>query len=529
MSRVLLIQPAIEDFFFTPARSYPMGLLSLATVLEQAGFGVRILNCLAIPTRRTVAIPPVLAYVRQYYQPNQSAFRLFSGYYRFGADETHVENEVRSFAPHIVGISLNFTAYLDSAFRLACLIKQIDPSITIIAGGRAATADPALILENAPFDFLLRGEAEFSLRKLCLALQAGAVPQRLAGLCIRQPDGSLRLSRSVALIKNLDDVPPVNHRLIDPAPYYFHGRPIASFLASRGCALGCSFCAIREQFRFRSAKQVLGEMEQGYEKGIRHFNFEDDTINLHPQFEYLLDAISARFQGDIRISFMNGLLSHGLTGRMVAKLVRAGLTHADFSVVSTVAKMRKAMNRREEPRQVFQAVRRLLKHTIFTTVHFIIGYPGQRFKDALRDIRELARQPVLLGPSIFYPVPGSAVFPRIAKYYQAENSYRLMRSSAASFTQDIPRDRLMTLLYLSRVVNAIKEGLDGPQRQVPEGPEWDALFSEHKLCRVIRGKASQSQLIAEEFVSTEDVRRGLGDLTICGLEGKKFRVSVSTR
>ena len=525
MFRVLLIQPAIEDFFFTPARSYPLGLLSLATVLEQAGFQVRILNSVASPTRRTVPIPFELAYARQYYQPNQSAFRLFSGYYRFGADDAYVGNEIRSFAPHIVGISLNFTAYLDSGFRLARLIKQIDSRITIVAGGRAATAQPALVMRNAAFEYLIRGEAEFSLRELCLGLRRGESLKRIAGLCLRRPDGSAQISRRVALIKDLNRLPPINHALIDVVPYKFQGRSLASLLASRGCALGCSFCAIQERFRFRGIESIVKEMEQGYSRGIRHFNFEDDTINLHPQFEQLLDAIHARFKDTIRISFMNGLLSRGLTSRIVAKLSIAGLTHADFSVGSMVPRLRKDMNRREDARQIFQAAKRLQKHNIPSTVHYIIGYPGQTFNYAVRDIRELAQEPVLLGPSIFYPVPGSAIFPRIAHHYQAENSYRLMRSSAASFTQDIPRDRLMTLLYLSRVVNAIKEELDKTGKG-PKGPEWEALFKQHKICRVVKNNDKQPELIPEEFVRPENVRAILHNLEICSLKGKKFRVPV---
>src|SRR4030042_1709763 len=45
--KILLVQPPIEDFYTTPIRLYPLGLLYAARVLEEGGATVGLLDCLA--------------------------------------------------------------------------------------------------------------------------------------------------------------------------------------------------------------------------------------------------------------------------------------------------------------------------------------------------------------------------------------------------------------------------------------------------------------------------------------------------
>ena len=44
MADILLIQPPVEDFYFTFKRSIPYGLASIAASLKQKGFSVEILG-----------------------------------------------------------------------------------------------------------------------------------------------------------------------------------------------------------------------------------------------------------------------------------------------------------------------------------------------------------------------------------------------------------------------------------------------------------------------------------------------------
>jgi len=551
--RVLLIQPPVEDFFYTPARSYPLGLVSLGTVLEQHGYTVRILNCIEGSSKQTLPFPQKFSYLKKYYHQNISPFRLFSHYYRFGYSPEFITEEIRAFRPSIVGISANFSAYLDSSLAVASLVKQVDPRIAVVMGGRGATVHPQVLMENKSVDFVLKGESEYTLIGLCASLSTG---KRLStrGLCYRR-QGKTWYSPECIIIKDLDSIPLLNRKLIPCDQYTYQGVLSTSLLSSRGCIMHCRFCAIQETYRYRSAAAVLEEIGACYRLGIRHFNFEDDTMNLHPGFDTILEGIIGRHDGNIRISFMNGLLTKGLTQARLKRLIAAGLTHVDFSIASTDAAMRKRLARTEQKHRLTVLAERLSRAHVPVTLHYIVGFPAQRLKHALGDVRALAAERVLLGPSIFYPVVESPLFATVQKTYGCPVSdYAFFRSSAAYFDNNIHRDEIMTLVCAARIINFIKTLLDtyptARKDFMSFVRETSAVFKEdngrylypaaadrnilgvlllQKLLQQRSVYRAQRQgqgvrLIREDFISLRSIQRIFGRLLIRSVAGYSVRL-----
>ena len=483
---------------------------------------------------------------------------MFSQYYRFGKADSEIIEIIRRERPDAIGISANFTAYLDNAFAVAKLVKKVDSRIPIVMGGRAATADAKFVLGQPEIDFVIKGEAEQSFLKLCLAQEKGKLGY-IPGLCYKRDNGKMSISRQSALIKDLNALPILNHRLIDYTKYLFQGSISTSLLASRGCSMGCSFCAIREAFRFRTAAHVLAEMENAFSLGIRHFNFEDETINLNPEFRPLLDKIIQRFSGTIKISFMNGLLASGINRITREKLIHAGLTHIDLAIASSKAHLRKKLHRHDPQVKVFGLAGFMAKKNIIPTIHYIVGFPGQKFEHALRDIQLLAGKPALLGPSIFYPVKESALFSELANVFcDPEDDYALFRGSAACFDQDISRDRIFSLVYFARIINFIKKLIDSSpiinlrkflskqiNGYVIKGCQ---LRSNLKLDRNILGKICLLMLLdeaaiyrveqskekgefvysfkKEEFVLNKDIQKALRGLRISGVAKAQAKIQL---
>lgn len=556
--KVLLINPPIEDFFFTPQRAYPLGILSLGTVLQQAGFQVKALNCLQDYTKKSLCLPRDFAYLARYYKVNLSPFHLFSHYYRFGLNEERIRAETRAFKPDIAGISCNFSAYLDSSFALANLIKKIDSRIQIVAGGRAATFQADTVLRNPDIDFVLKGEAEYSLLNLCLAIKT-KTKKRIEGLCYRKNNGKIVVSSDIALIKDINALPEIDRALIDYKAYWYQGHISTALLASRGCGLRCAFCAITDPFRYRRAEYVLHEMESCFSLGIRHFNFEDDNMNLNPEFEKILDMVIDRFGGKIKISFMNGLLSLNLLGELKTKLIDAGLTHLDLSIASSNKNLRKKINRKESVKDLARLSLFMSKRAIVPTVHYIVGFPDQKFAQAARDIRFLASKPVILGPSIFYPVIESRLFARLKKdFLFLPRDYAFFRSSVASFDRHIKRDHIFLFFYAARIINFIKELSDEdisknsslsavlkkhaagfcpkdglllfekrPNRFLLGAILLKMLLKEFYVYRVERKTCEKGflyQFIKEDFIEPEVLKRILSGLVVCGVRGKKLLI-----
>ncbi|MCM8756834.1 MAG: radical SAM protein, partial [Candidatus Omnitrophica bacterium] len=223
------------------------------------------------------------------------------------------------------------------------------------------------------------------------------------------------------------------------------------------------FCSIKEPFRARNVEKILEEMEIAYSLGIRHFNFEDDNINLHPQKEKLVDLIISHFSNrneKIKLSFMNGIMAKGLSKRLIDKLLMCGLTHIDFSLVSSKKRLRLYLGRREENKIMISKTNYLAQKGIPVTIHFITGFPSQKFKDALEDIIYLSKQRAFLGMGIFYPVLGKGLLNEQANSDYIKNNIIFFRSSFAYFDRDISRDRIFFLFYIARIVNFVKLIID---------------------------------------------------------------------
>lgn len=151
---------------------------------------------------------------------------------------------------------------------------------------------------------------------------------------------------------------------------------------------------------------------------------------------------------------MNGLLTAKLKSPVVDKLIKAGLTHIDFSVVSTCRNILVRVNREDEVDGIKKVSQIFSQHNIPVTVHFIVGLAGQKFEDIMKDLRFLAELPVLLGPSIFYFLSESEVFKRYSPPFPF--NYKFFRSSVAYYDREISRERIFFVVYLSRIINFVK-------------------------------------------------------------------------
>ena len=109
MLDVLLIQPPIRDFYLTVKRSIPYGLSLIAAACEKNGYTVSILDGLASPKARKVAIPKEMTYLEEYYgKPDITPFKLFHGYYHFGYSYEHLSRIIQQSNAFIIGISSLF-------------------------------------------------------------------------------------------------------------------------------------------------------------------------------------------------------------------------------------------------------------------------------------------------------------------------------------------------------------------------------------------------------------------------------------
>ena len=77
-SKVVLVQPPIEDFYLTKKRTVPYGLATIAACLQKKGFNVQILDALATNKSRIIAYPEEFSHLKAFYgKSDVTAFSLF--------------------------------------------------------------------------------------------------------------------------------------------------------------------------------------------------------------------------------------------------------------------------------------------------------------------------------------------------------------------------------------------------------------------------------------------------------------------
>jgi len=181
--------------------------------------------------------------------------------------------QILSFKPKIVGLSLFSYVSQTSAKWLAWFLKKIDPTVTIIIGGAGClptftgpSAFAEELIRSNLIDYHIRGDGEHALYEF------------------------LKDRRDYIGINSLEwrELPMDEMRNL-PMPDYsnykfdVYNKKVLPLVGSRGCVRKCTFCdyiANWKQFNWRTADDIFAEMKSQYKiYGIRYFKFQDSLTN----------------------------------------------------------------------------------------------------------------------------------------------------------------------------------------------------------------------------------------------------------
>jgi radical SAM superfamily enzyme YgiQ (UPF0313 family) len=458
--KLLLLQPPVQDYYDTEPRLQPIGLGYLKAAVHRhlpeveavvkdfhAGYG-----------RRTVRVPKPLTYLRDYYPVRDlSPFSLFSAYYHFGASFEEIGSSVACEKPDLVGISSLFSTYQEQALACAREIKKrVD--VPILIGGSHPTALPEAVLRDPAVDFIIRGEGERPLVRLIEALRHRHDLATVPGLGFKQ--GGELILNDVRENYSIEDLSAPDLADLNRRSYTWHGRPLAAVVSSRGCPYHCDFCSVHATFgkayRRRSNQSILDEIKLGCAAGYRVFDFEDDNFTFdRAQTEQLLKELARAFPSvSLELLAMNGLCYFGLDSPLIRLMKEAGFRQLNLSLVSANPDVC-AVHRRPCNIGAFQkAVQEAFRLGMRVIGYQILGLPGEPLKSMAGTLASLAGLPLLVGASVFYLAPGSALWEREPARRDRLECARLTALPAHS--DQVSRDDLYTLLITSRIINFIK-------------------------------------------------------------------------
>jgi radical SAM superfamily enzyme YgiQ (UPF0313 family) len=463
--KILLIQPPVRDFYQTAIRTQPIGLAYVAACLEQNSYQVEILDCQVTTQKKSIPVPEKFSYIREHYpRGDVSPFRLHSGYFHFGLSYDEIKERIKLSDADVIGISSQFTPYCEEALAVASLVKAIDKSIPVIMGGAHVSAVPREVLVHPSVDYVVCGEAEETLPLLLHEIKSAKLPEKVDGIGYKI-NGAVHLNPRRRFIQNLDTLPFPARHLLDFSRYMIKGKPYTVLITSRGCPQGCTYCSVAqvmgEAFRMRSPEHVVAEVRHCRDQyGISLFDIEDDNFTLDQKraVQILRLLIEEFGEDELQLFAMNGLSIFSLNKELLENMQRAGFHHLDLSLGSSSPAASTQMHRPYHPQHTTNVLSQAAEYWLPTTTYIIFGIPGHTLADMVQSLQFLMGQHTLIGPSIFYPTPGTAVYTEL---YGANPSpapdYSAFRSSLLPVeTEEFSRLDLITLLRLARWINFIK-------------------------------------------------------------------------
>ncbi len=325
-----------------------------------------------------------------------------------GAD--FVSGDLCGNVPDMIG----FSVYLWNrhvVLEICRIIKKKFPGVKLFAGGAEATARPLVLLESAPFDFVVKGEGEIVLTNVMKRLLKAETPDGIPGVFMKGARGHRGKDQQPVL--DLNALPsPFLTGTIDPSRY-------SGLLweLSRGCPFKCSFCFESRGVagvRQISLERIRKELELFEEKKVNQVYVLDPTFNCDiKRAKKILRLIlkiapQIHFTIEIRAEFIDREIA-GLFDRVHCSL-QVGLQSAHPEVLPNV-------NRKIDPDRFAEKIALLNESGAIFGLDLIYGLPGDTldgFKASMNYALRL--QPNHLDIFPLTVIPGTALYDQAASF-----------------------------------------------------------------------------------------------------------------
>lgn len=303
-------------------------------------------------------------------------------------DRREVLDIIKMESPDFIGISTSTHAFLESMEVLREASAAL-PDAKIALGGYHATFAAGQILRAYPFvDYILKGEAERSMPDLLGCIESGREPSNVEG--ISYLNGGAYVSNPPALVENLDELPFPDRGLVDGVGYgyAYRGIPLTfgrltTMSTSRGCPYQCTYCSCssfsRKRLRYRSAENVVREMQMLYRQGYENVVIVDDNFTHDTRrVEEICGLI--REKGIRMKLFCEGRVNKA-DPALLKKMKSAGFDVIYFGAESASKHVLEYYNKKATPEQAAAAVKNAKAAGMMVITSFILGAPVESPED----------------------------------------------------------------------------------------------------------------------------------------------------
>ncbi len=425
MKSCCFINPPIEDFYYTPIRRQPLGLLYLISALKKAGCEIDLINGHS-KKKKIIPLPEQLSYLNEYIRCNDddTAFP-FKDYYHFGLSFQEIKRQIKAATAECFFISSLFTTYYEEVEQIIDIIQAEKPHAKIVVGGYHAALYPEYYLRELNVSYVIAGEGDTAIIQLLDYLNGKTSLHSVQNL-IYLKDGLIHRN-NLYYEQDLNQFPFPARTYLKNRDFNMYGKKAVSLIASRGCPNKCQFCSSREMwgnsYRKRTANSIINEIDYCVRKyEVEWFNFEDDNLFVsRAQALKLLSALydyKRKQHPAIQFTAMNGISIEKLDEEIIYLMSQAGFQEINLSLVTKSTSLQKYISRPFHTEKFAEIVTLAKKYQLKVRAYFILGLPEQSKQEIESTIAFLRSFHISMFPSIYYNVKAP------------KNQWKAQRSSA---------------------------------------------------------------------------------------------------
>ena len=400
--RVLLVNPPFYRLMNSHFNGLSLGLSYIAAVLLKNGYEVKIYNADYESSEN--------------YADQREIFEGYDNYKKILFDLSHplwleVKENIERYSPDIIGITM-LTGTYRSAENTGRIAKELNKDIPVVVGGTHPTVLPEETIKNEYFDYVVRGEGEYTF----LDLVSGVRIEDIRGLTYVNKRGEIVNNPDRDFVENLDSLPfPSRGIYLNDTRYMDYGY----IMTGRGCPFECTFCASKKlwdrKVRYHSVDRVIKEIKHVQSTfGTNFFFFVDDTFILNKN--RVRSICESLIENNLNIKWICESRIEGLDEGLLKLMKKSGCERIKVGVESGSERILKTVKKNISKDQIRKAVSLIKKVGIGITVHLMIGFPTETNSE-VRETLEFGREldPDYFSLSVLAPYPGTEIYYDIIK------------------------------------------------------------------------------------------------------------------
>ncbi len=370
--------------------------------------------------------------------------------------------KIKKEKPDVVGITC-LSEGRKNAFKLAQVVKTINPKIKVIMGGHHVTAMPEQVLKNFPVDFIVRGEGEITTLELIRALENKSDLKLVEGLVFKE-GAKIVVTPPREMIKNLDDLPfPLYDRFdiysdlenthanmanLETNGIKLKDRKYAYVTTSRGCPYNCQFCSSTKfwgrRYRLRSPKNIVDEIEMlNKNYGTNYISFVDLAFTISSR--NVIETCKEILKRKLNIIWDCTTRVDALNEEMLRWMKKAGCFFISVGVESGSEKIIKNIEKHISLEKVIQAFNLFHKVGILAYPLLMVGNPGET-NDTIKETVKLIKiiKPYSVAVSKTMISPDTDLYELAKKKNFIDDNYWLTPLPTPFYTPEVTFKKLLS-------------------------------------------------------------------------------------